>query len=115
MNSASHHRVHHGSNPQYLDRNYGGIFIVWDRLFNTFEPEGERVRNGLTKNITTFNPVKVAYHEFAALARDLAGARSWSDRRNFLLGPPGWTPAELASAPAERYDEADTGSSLAHP
>ena len=116
MNSASHHRVHHGSNPQYLDRNYGGIFIVWDRLFGTFEPEGERVRYGLTKNIDTFNPVKVAYHEFAALFRDLTGARSWSERRNFLLGPPGWTPesAPAESEPAGNYEDVDTGSSVAH-
>ena len=57
LNTPSHHRVHHGSNQQYLDKNYGGILIIWDRLFGTFEPEGERVRYGLTKNIETFNPV----------------------------------------------------------
>ena len=65
FNTPSHHRVHHGSNEQYLDKNYGGILIVWDRLFGTFEPEGERVRYGLTTNIETFNPVRVAFHEYA--------------------------------------------------
>ena len=56
FNTPSHHRVHHGSNRQYLDKNYGGILIVWDRLFGTFEKEVRRVRYGLTKNITTYNP-----------------------------------------------------------
>jgi sterol desaturase/sphingolipid hydroxylase (fatty acid hydroxylase superfamily) len=72
MNTPSHHRVHHGSNPQYLDKNYAGIFIVWDRLFGTFEPEREPVRYGLTHNINTFNPVRIAFHEWAAIWR---GAR----------------------------------------
>ena len=67
LNTPSHHRVHHGANEQYLDRNYGGILVIWDRLFGSFEPEGERVRYGLTKNITTFNPVRVAFHEYHAL------------------------------------------------
>ncbi|MGZ4277702.1 MAG: sterol desaturase family protein, partial [Solirubrobacteraceae bacterium] len=69
FNTPSHHRVHHGSQEQYLDRNYAGILIIWDRLFGTFAPEGERVRYGLTTNIETFNPVRVAYAEFAALWR----------------------------------------------
>ena len=58
LNTPSHHRVHHGANEQYLDRNYGGILVIWDRLFGSFEPEGERVRYGLTKNIATHNPVQ---------------------------------------------------------
>ncbi|MGH3519027.1 MAG: sterol desaturase family protein [Haloechinothrix sp.] len=62
LNTPSHHRVHHGSNDVYLDKNYGGILIVWDRLFGSFQPEVERVRYGLTKNI---HPVRVAFHQFA--------------------------------------------------
>jgi sterol desaturase/sphingolipid hydroxylase (fatty acid hydroxylase superfamily) len=92
LNTPSHHRVHHGANPRYLDRNYGGILIVWDRLFGTFEPEGEPVRFGLTKDIATFHPVRIAFHEFAAIARDLAGARGLADLAGFLLAPPGWRP-----------------------
>jgi sterol desaturase/sphingolipid hydroxylase (fatty acid hydroxylase superfamily) len=92
LNTPSHHRVHHGANPRYLDRNYGGILIVWDRLFGTFEPEGEPVRFGLTKDIATFHPVRIAFHEFAAIARDLAGARTLADLAGFLLAPPGWRP-----------------------
>lgn len=94
FNTPSHHRVHHGSNPQYLDKNYAGIFIVWDRLFGTFEPEVERVRYGLTKNIDSYNPIYVAYHEVIAIGRDVARARSWRDRWRFAFGSPGWTPAD---------------------
>ncbi len=93
FNTPSHHRVHHGVNPQYLDKNYGGILIVWDKLFGTFEPEVRRVRYGLTKNIATLNPGRIAYHEFADIARDLRRARSWRDRAGFLLRAPGWQPA----------------------
>lgn len=93
FNTPSHHRVHHGSQPQYLDRNYAGILIIWDRMFGTFEPEVQRVRYGLTKNIDTFNPVKVAYGEFASLWRDLRGAGSWRDRLGYAFRGPGWSPA----------------------
>jgi sterol desaturase/sphingolipid hydroxylase (fatty acid hydroxylase superfamily) len=92
LNTPSHHRVHHGANEQYLDRNYGGILVIWDRLFRSFEPEGERVRYGLTTNIRTFNPVKVAFHEYGALWRDLRSARSWRVRWNVLLRGPGYKP-----------------------
>ncbi|WP_225821705.1 sterol desaturase family protein [Streptomyces naphthomycinicus] len=92
FNTPSHHRVHHGSNSVYLDRNYGGILIVWDRIFRTFEPEGERVEYGLTKNIDTHNPLRVAFHEFAAVWRDVRAARRWRDRAGHLFGPPGWAP-----------------------
>ncbi|UJA21991.1 sterol desaturase family protein [Thermoleophilia bacterium SCSIO 60948] len=92
FNTPSHHRVHHGSQEQYLDRNYGGILIIWDRMFGTFEPEGERVRYGLTKNIETFNPIKVAYGEFAAIWRDVRAARSLRDRLGFMFKGPGWEP-----------------------
>jgi len=93
MNTPSHHRVHHGSNSQYLDRNYGGILIVWDRLFGTFEPEGERVRYGLTKNINTYNPVRVATHEYGAIWHDVRRAARWRDRWGHLVRGPGWIPS----------------------
>ena len=85
--------MHHGSNPRYLDRNYGGILIVWDRLFGTFEPAGERVRYGLTTDLTTVNPIRIAFHEWAALARDVVAARSWQERIRYAAGPPGWAPS----------------------
>lgn len=94
FNTPSHHRVHHGAQQQYLDRNYGGILIVWDRLFGTFEPEGERVRYGLTTNLETHHPVTVATHEWRDIARDLRRARTWRERLGYLLNGPGWTPGE---------------------
>jgi sterol desaturase/sphingolipid hydroxylase (fatty acid hydroxylase superfamily) len=94
FNTPSHHRVHHGAQSQYLDRNYGGVLIVWDRLFRTFEPEGERVVYGLTKNITTYNPLKVATHELFAIARDVRSTRSWRARLGYVFRGPGWSPTE---------------------
>ena len=92
MNTPSHHRVHHGSNNQYLDTNYGGILIIWDRLFGSFEPEGERVVYGLTKNIKTFNPVRVATHEYTGIWHDVRAARSWKQRWGHVFRGPGWAP-----------------------
>ena len=90
FNTPSHHRVHHGTDPMYLDRNYGGILIVWDRLFGTFEQEQGRPSYGLTSNIETYNPVRIAFHEWAAIGRDLRGAETWRGRMGYLLAPPGW-------------------------
>ena len=102
FNTPSHHRAHHGSQRQYLDRNYAGILIVWDRLFGTFEPERERVVYGLTTNIDTFNPLRIATHEYAAIGRDLRSASSWRHRLGVIVMPPGWTPAAgPAAAPAD--------------
>ena len=107
FNTASHHRVHHGSNTQYLDKNYGSIFIIWDRLFGTFEPERERPRYGLTKNITTFNPVRIATHELAAVGRDVRRAATWRDRFRAVFSPPG-TKIRFKAAPAVRATPAPT-------
>lgn len=99
LNTPSHHRVHHGSNRDYLDRNHGSILIVWDKLFGTFEPEGEPVVYGLTRDIETFNPLRIATHEWRDMARDIGASRTWSDRAGFLLRGPGWAyerRAELA-------------------
>lgn len=90
FNTPSHHRVHHGANARYLDKNYGGILIVWDRLFGTFEPEGERVRYGLTTNIGTFNPVQVATHEWKAIWADMQRADRLADKLRYTVKPPGW-------------------------
>jgi sterol desaturase/sphingolipid hydroxylase (fatty acid hydroxylase superfamily) len=93
FNTPSHHRAHHGSNEIYLDRNYGGILIIWDRLLGTFQGETEAVRYGLTKNIETHNPARVAFHEYAAIVHDVAGAHGWRERFGYMFGGPGWTPA----------------------
>jgi sterol desaturase/sphingolipid hydroxylase (fatty acid hydroxylase superfamily) len=94
LNSPSHHRVHHGSNGRYLDRNHGGILIVWDRLLGTFEPEdmAEPPVYGLTRNIDTFNPLRIVAHEYADIVRDVADSTTWRDRLSFVLRGPGWAP-----------------------
>ncbi|GAC1632681.1 MAG: sterol desaturase family protein [Nevskia sp.] len=89
FNTPSHHRVHHGRNAQYLDRNYGGIFIVWDRLFGSFEPEAERVRYGLVKNLDTYHPLRIAFGEWAAMFRELGRARSWREAWTAVAAAPG--------------------------
>ncbi len=101
LNTASHHRVHHGSNRAYLDRNHGSILIIWDKLFGTFEPEDEPVVYGLTKNIDTFNPIVVATHEYTDIAHDVVESRNWKDRLSHVFRGPGWrrsTTAEVAAA-----------------
>jgi sterol desaturase/sphingolipid hydroxylase (fatty acid hydroxylase superfamily) len=91
FNTPSHHRVHHGSDHRYLDRNHAGIFILWDRLFGTFEPEAQRPHYGLTNNINSYNVLVVAFHEWQAMIRAIARAKTWRGRLWYLLGPPGWT------------------------
>ncbi|MEM1001556.1 MAG: sterol desaturase family protein [Bacteroidota bacterium] len=93
FNTPSHHRVHHGSNPIYLDRNHAGILIIWDKMFGTFQPElrDEKVTYGLVKNINTFNPIKIAFLEWVYMFKDaFSGRKSFSDRLNYLIKPPGW-------------------------
>jgi len=97
LNTPSDHRVHHGANPQYLDKNYAGILITWDKLFGTFEPEVRRVKYGLTKNIETFNPIRIAYHEFADIAHDVRRAKGWRNKLGYVWKHPGWQPTESAT------------------
>ena len=80
LNTPSHHRVHHGSNAKYIDRNHGSILIIWDRLFGTFQREDEPVVYGLTKNIDSYNPARIATHEHADILRDVAHSTNWRDR-----------------------------------
>jgi sterol desaturase/sphingolipid hydroxylase (fatty acid hydroxylase superfamily) len=91
LNTPSHHRVHHGANVPYLDKNHGGVLIIWDRLFGTFAIEDERVIYGLTKDIETFNPLRIGFHELASIGRDLARAPGLRAKLGYLLLPPGWS------------------------
>ena len=93
FNTPSNHRVHHGSNPRYLDRNYGAIFIFWDHLFGTYEPEDEVPIYGLTKNVDSYNPVTLTLHEARAMFRDAARPGPLHHRLMYVFGPPGWRPA----------------------
>jgi sterol desaturase/sphingolipid hydroxylase (fatty acid hydroxylase superfamily) len=92
MNTPSHHRVHHATNPDYLDRNYAGVFIVWDRLFGSFTPERADVpiRYGIVRNLGSFNPFWAAVHEWASIARDLWTA-PWRAKPGYLFREPGWS------------------------
>ena len=93
FNTPSHHRVHHGSNPIYLDRNHAGILIIWDKLFGTFQPElkEEKVTYGLVDNIHSFNPFIIAFKEWLAMVTDaFSGNKSFSNRMRYLIKPPGW-------------------------
>jgi len=115
LNSPSHHRVHHGSNRPYLDRNHGGILIVWDRLFGTFEPEVTPVVYGLTTNIDTFNPARIATHEYVDLARDIASSTGWAERLSYVLRGPGWSLRRRAERTAAAAAAAATASSVSSP
>jgi len=85
----SHHRVHHGSDEHYLDRNYGSTFIIWDRLYGTFTPEGERPTYGITKPVTSYNPVYLVFHEFVDIYKDLRQAENGKEVWQILFGKPG--------------------------
>lgn len=94
FNTPSHHRVHHGTNPEYIDKNFGGVLIVWDRLFGSFEPEAAPVRYGITKPVGSYNPLRIAFHEYGDILRDLALARGLREGFGRLLAPPGWQPPD---------------------
>ena len=100
MNTPSHHRVHHGVNPQYQDRNYAGVFIIFDRWFGTFEKEVEPVVYGVTKPLTSWNPVTANLQVFSQIWHDVRRATSWHERWHIVFGHPGWRPA-ASQPPAE--------------
>ncbi|KGL63328.1 sterol desaturase family protein [Polaribacter sp. Hel1_85] len=91
FNTPSHHRVHHATNPQYLDRNHAGIFIIWDKIFGTFEPEVEKPVYGLVKNIETYNPIKIAFIEWNSMFKDFFTSKTtFLNKFKYLIKPPGW-------------------------
>ncbi|KZS61838.1 C-5 sterol desaturase [Mycobacterium kansasii] len=98
FNTPSHHRVHHGMDQIYLDKNYGGILIIWDRLFGSFQAEVFRPHYGLTKQVNTFNIWKLQTYEYLAIARDCRSATRLRDRLGYVFGPPGWQPRMAATA-----------------
>jgi sterol desaturase/sphingolipid hydroxylase (fatty acid hydroxylase superfamily) len=94
FNTPSHHRVHHGKNPEYLDSNYAGTLIIWDKIFGTFVPESENAYPdyGLVKDFETFNPFKIFIHEYWSILKDVFGSkRSLKDRLLYIVAPPGWS------------------------
>lgn len=89
FNTPSNHRVHHASNPEYLDKNFGGILIIYDRLFGTYTPERSKPVYGMTHNIYTHNPLTILLHEYVDLFKQLRQIRGWKRKTQFLFSPPG--------------------------
>ena len=88
FNTPSHHRVHHGSNKQYIDKNYGNLLIIWDRMFGTFESEEEPVKFGLVNNVNTFNPTKITFMAWMSMIEDIKSKTNFSEMLRTILGPP---------------------------
>lgn len=112
-NTPSHHRVHHGVNPKYQDKNYAGVFIVWDKWFGTWVPEEEEPVYGITKPLASWNPVWANVHVFVELWRTLKATRRWSDKWRVVWGSPSWRPddvgpsivaPEVSRATAHQFD-----------
>ena len=98
MNTPSHHRVHHGCDAKYVDRNYAGTLIVWDRLFGSFQPEEEEPVYGITKPLASWNPVWANVHHYVDLARASREAPSWRDALQLWFRGPGWQPPWVKQA-----------------
>ena len=101
MNTPSHHRVHHGANERYIDKNYSGIFIIWDRMFGTFAEEREKVVFGITEPVNSVNPIKVFLHGLYRLGRQVATTRGFANKLRVLVKPPGWQPPEALALRTE--------------
>jgi hypothetical protein len=86
--------VHHATNPQYLDANYAGVLIIWDHLFGTFVAEDDKnpPRYGVIANLGVFNPLRIAFHEWVGMWRDVRSARNLKESLGYMFGPPGWSP-----------------------
>src|SRR5512146_71661 len=124
LNTPSHHRVHHGVDPKYLDRNYGGVLIVWDRLFGTFQGEEEEPTYGVTRPLASWNPVWANLDGFADIARRWRASAGWRERLRAVFGPPEWEPGDRpgatggrvpAAAAAGRYRAGPTAMTRADP
>ena len=98
LNTPSHHRVHHGCNEKYLDKNYGGIFIVWDRLFGSFQEEEERPRYGLARDFASVNPIKVWFSELPKFFVDLLKSKNTHELHGRLFRSPHWQPSRFEMA-----------------
>ncbi|MEO1647649.1 MAG: sterol desaturase family protein [Pseudomonadota bacterium] len=104
LNTPANHRVHHGCDDKYIDKNYGGITVIWDRIFGTYQREEETPRYGLKRDFESVNPFVVWFSELPKFVRDVAGARSWRETFMYVFGPPGWKPKEPAQPLKEQSD-----------
>ena len=104
LNTPSHHRVHHGSNPKYIDKNHAGTFIIWDKLFGTFQKEEEEVRYGITKPVASWNPIWANFHYWNELINQAKSSPTFSDKIKVFNKSPGWITA-TTSQPIESSQE----------
>jgi hypothetical protein len=103
INTPSNHRAHHGSNPRYLDSNYGGVLMIFDHLFGTYveETAEEPCVYGLVHPINSHNPLRIALGEWYAVGYDFFHSKNWREVRGYLFGPPGWQPDETGETTKE--------------
>src|SRR5436190_14933570 len=95
FNTPSHHRVHHGRNPKYVDKNHAGSLIIWDKMFGTFQAEEERPTYGITKPLNSWNAVWANFDHYAFMATEMKMIRSWPDKFKYMFAKPGWYPQNL--------------------
>jgi alkylglycerol monooxygenase len=106
FNTPSHHRVHHGRNPKYIDKNHAGSLIIWDRMFGTFQAEEERPTYGITKPINSWNPIFANFSHYVEMGKDLKQIPGWGDRIKYLFMKPGWLPKSMGGyRPAPEVDK----------
>lgn len=103
FNTPSVHRVHHGSNEKYIDKNYGGVLIIWDRLFGTYQTEQEPVTYGIIKPINSANPFTIVFHEYWQIIRDVMVAQKLKNKLGFIFGRPGWQPSKKTEKSGSHY------------
>ncbi len=98
FNTPSHHRVHHGRNPKYIDKNHAGSLIIWDKMFGTFQAEEERPTYGITKPINSWNPIWANFSHYAEMAKEMKTIPVWIDKVKYLFKKPGWLPDYMGGA-----------------
>jgi sterol desaturase/sphingolipid hydroxylase (fatty acid hydroxylase superfamily) len=102
LNTPSVHRVHHATNADYIDKNYGGILIIWDRLFGTYQAENEKPIYGLTTQLESSNPLTINFGEFQTIYKDVIHAESASHKASYLFGRTGWKPSKRMQKPDDK-------------
>ena len=108
LNTPSHHRVHHGSNPKYIDKNHAGTLIIWDRLFGTFQKEEEEVVYGITSPLASWNPVWANFHYWIELFDTFKNSKGWKEKLSVFLRSPGWFPESMGGRQYPKEINLDT-------
>ena len=109
MNTPSHHRVHHGRNPKYIDKNHGGTFIIFDKWFGTFQEEEEKPTYGITTPVNSWNPVWVNLQSAMRMKQEMSLIKNWKDKIRYLMNKPGWLPDYLGNTGLLKTSDLNTG------